>query len=892
MKIIVLDSLVQQTSPNSMMWQTNSDIPRYIIPKIFKEIQRLADLEQQGKNSVDEYIKNHHGIKMKGAEKIFKYELTDGDRILYAHSKDFPWLNNRVEDSYVLLRFSQHDTQGEAAQKFDLTKRRGYTYIKDIVKTMSDLDIDAINKSDITLDDLLTLAEILNSDDYTEWHRVYVVDSERDYSTLTLEEMDIYLSNEQGECISDFFKNPSPTLIIGGAGTGKTLIAVHLLINYVKNNHEKKACYFTQSAELRTKVNQLFKQYGDGIEENRVDFNDINEYCIKQLGLNHKSVVYTNDFLKFAESTPDIISKCSDKITPIEIWAEIRGVIKGCMSGSPHEWSRTQPLFQNVFDGGIESLVKKGFFKRLPADKKRILLVDSLEKTKARVVSDVNLSDKEKRNINKAIKYFSTFDHKKRTLTKEEYLSISEERTTVAKEYREIVWNVCMEYEKYLQANKLYDENDLIREMFKKDINENSKYSFTVIDEVQDYTELQIFFIRSLTEGNKIVFAGDEHQNINPASFSESRLSSLFYQEKIGLETKRLQKNYRCPQEIIEKTNELAELRKKVIASGKAKNEVPEVAIRASDAVPKRLTYSVSNIESCLCELIQYPKAVILVPNQNIKTLIIDKTKRLKNRIISKIGEARYKARLNSAVFTVAEIKGMEYEYVLCFDLIGTYFEAWEKMLKKVRRQTKYRYYFNLLYVAMTRAQNYLCFIDKPQAEELDWKIKFNSVRSFNTESLYFDRMSKDLAAFYEIAQELEKNGKYREALENYIIAEAEPECLYRCEYGIAIKDKDYDRAIQYAILLDSAEKITDYLNDITSPELKTLTEVYVCLKKDPLNYRFRNINISGLIENCIQEDGYREEIQKILLGSLNNALKIHKKNLSVFVSDFSHVIS
>lgn len=884
MKIIVLDSLVKQTRLDSKEWNASSNIPKYVMPKIFREIQCFAELEQQGKNSIDAYIKNHHGIKMKGVEKIYKYELTDGDRILYAHSKDFPWLNRRVEDSYVLLQYTKHDAQGEAAKKFDLTKERGYQYIKEIVDTMSKRKIDAINNSDIPLDTYVTLAEILNSDDYTEWHRVFVVDSERDYSALTLEEMDVYLSSEQGKCISDFYKNPSPTLIIGGAGTGKTLIAVHLLVDYVKNNHDSKACYFTQSPELRAKVKELFKRCGGDVEGNNVDFNDINEYCIKQLGLNHKSVIYTNDFIEYIESHNDILKKYSDKIHPIEVWAEIRGVIKGCMSGCPDEWTRTQPILQDKFDGGIESLVTKGYFKRLPFDKKRIQLADDLEKIKARVDSDVNLNDKEKKNVYKAIKYFSSFDYKKRTLTKEEYLSISEERTTIAKEFREIAWDVCMRYEEYLQNNKLYDENDLIREMLKNGIDEGSKYDLSVIDEVQDYTELQIYFIRTLTKGNKIVFAGDEHQNINPASFSESRLKSLFYQEKMGLNTKRLRMNYRCPKEIIEKTNELAELRRNVIASGKAKNEVTEEAIRESYALPNRLVYNESNIDECICELIQYPKAVILVPNQNVKAFITNKIILLQDKIISRIGDARYKVRLNNAVFTVAEIKGMEYEYVLCFDLIGIYLETWKQILTGVRQQTKYRYYFNLLYVAMTRAQKYLCFIDTSLTEKLDGIIKFHSVSKFNAEELYFDHMSQDQSSYYELAQELEKNGKYKEALDNYIIAEAEPECLYRCEYGIAKNEKNYDKAIKFALLLDSTERITDYLNDIASPELKTLAEAYVCLKKDPMNYKFRNLNISRLIEKCISDNSDRENIQKVLLSSLRNALRIHTVNLSTLI--------
>ena len=114
-------------------------------------------------------------------------------------------------------------------------------HIKEVVENMTDLDIDVVNNSDISIEDYVALADILNSDDYTAWHKVYVIADDLDYSTLTLDEMDVFLSNEQGRCITEFFEKPCPTLIIGGAGTGKTLIAVNMLINYAKDNSQKKA---------------------------------------------------------------------------------------------------------------------------------------------------------------------------------------------------------------------------------------------------------------------------------------------------------------------------------------------------------------------------------------------------------------------------------------------------------------------------------------------------------------------------------------------------------------------------------------------------------------------------------------------------------------------------
>lgn len=882
MKIIVLDSLLGQ--------KDNSAIPTYAFPKIFKELQQLSKLEKTGQNTIEQYLKNHHGIKMKGVEKIFKYELTDGDRILYAYSKDFPWLAHRIKDSLVLLRFSKHDNQGTDAKRFDLTKERGYAYIKDIVQTMTELEIDDINRSDITMEDYVALAEILNSDDYTVWHKIYVIHDDQKYSNLSLDDMDIYLSNEQDRCISEFSSNPSPTLIIGGAGTGKTLISVHLLINYIKSYSHKKACYFTQSPELRKKVVSLFKKYKDYIDGDDVDFNDINEYCIKQLGLEHSKVIYTHDFLKFLQKRPNLMAECTNNgISPIVVWTEIRGLIKGGMS---EEWKRTRSIIQDKFKGSVQPLIERGYFKRDTFNPKEISLADSLENIKTRADNDISLDSNEKANLYYALTYFSDFDYNLRVLTEEEYLSISEERSSVEKSMRPLIYNICREYEDFLINESLYDENDLVRMMFERGLSAKFKYDFSVIDEVQDYTELQIYYIRTLTEGDKIVFAGDEHQNINPASFSESRLKSLFYQEKdVDLRTVRLQKNYRCQQKIIDKVNILAEIRREAIGRGSAENEVPEEAIRSNDAKPNRLRYNSSNIESCLSTLLQYPKAVILVPDQEIKNRVLNRILQLKNKIISQIGEEKFKARLDSAVFTVAEIKGVEYEYVLCYNLIGSYVSNWTEILKGVHQQTKYRYFFNLLYVAMTRAQQYLCFVDQNLSDGLEARFDLELVNSFNAKQLNFERLSTTSTEWYEQAQELEKNGKYKEALGMYKAANAEQSCLYRCSYYINIAEKDYNMAAEYALLLNSSEMVKDYLDDITSPGLKLLAESYISLIENPLSYEFKKLNISNLIETCIQED-HQKEVQKVILSTLQEALRINAEKLVEFSYDLKDSIN
>ncbi len=860
MKIVVLDSLLKQTE--------NSNTPTNVIPKILGEIQRLAELERLGRNSVDQYLQNHHGIKMKGGEKIRKYELTDGDRILYASSDDLPWLSNRIESSYVLLRFSKHDDQGSAARKFDLSRERGYTYIKEIVEKMSDLEIDAVNDTEISMEDYVALAEILNTD-YSLWHTVYVVE-DKDYRNLSLDEMNFMLSSEQHQHIIDFLAKPRPTLIIGGAGTGKTLIAVHLLIDYVKENRQKKTCYFTQSPELRRKVKELFAYYGHDVTDESVAFEDINEFCVSRLGLKHSQTVYTREFLSFIENNPVILEKCQDNgITPIVVWTEIRGLIKGGMS---RDWSRTGPMPQNRFTGSIQSLVKRGYFTRDSADKKKIILTEGVTEAKKRLAHDGELSPTEKKNVQLAIEYFSRFDPDIRMMPEREYLEISDERSSVERDTRSLVWDICRQYDDYLVGNGLYDENDLIRMMFGKGLDAFPKYNLTVIDEVQDYSELQLFFIKALTEGNKIVFAGDEHQNINPASFSESRLKSLFFNEKRQkLTVKRLRMNFRCQEEIIKSTNALAEIRRSTIGSGSAENEEPEVAQRQYDALPIRLACSDVNVASCVCELMRYPKAVILVPDTRTKERVRKIIEQSKDDIISSIGEEKYDARMGNAVFTVAEIKGVEYEYVLCYDLIGTYINVWQTILAGVHQQTKYRFYFNLLYVAMTRAQNYLCFVDSWLSEELDKWMGFRPIDSFDADQLYLSRLGMSEKDWYDQAVNLEKNGKYWEALKMYEAAKAEPKCFHRCNYYIAIEEKEFDRAVVYAILLDAPEMISEYLSDVESPELEFLARAYIRLKNEPEKYDFRKANLSRLIQTCIPED-MQPAVTGIILGTLRTA--------------------
>lgn len=873
MRIIVLDTLINQTK--------DVGLPAHTVKSIFSEFQRLKELESD-ENSLQAYLLKQNGKKMQGAQYIFKYRLNDGDRILYTYSEHLPWLKAETENSMVLLRYSKHDNQGEDAKKINREKRTGYYPINEVADSLAEMGFD---ESDIRPEDIDAWRELF-TESFHNHHLAYVISDDNEYNSLSADEKEVILSSEQSECISNFNNNPGPTLIIGGAGSGKTLIAVHILIDAAKTYSNERLCYFTQSQALRNKVTGLFKLYGHGISDDRISFLDINDYCISCLNLKHKEFVRTEDFLQFLSSDPEA-NEIKDRsgLSGMEIWTDIRGVIKGGLSS---EWTRTVAIPQENFQKGfgskaLKELLEAGYLRRATENKKKIELVDNVAKTIKRAAKDDSLSNEGSNALQMALDYFSNVDPNIKMISENEYAAVLEEQTTVDKAKRSEVWKICELYQRYLDQNGLYDENDLVRWMLAKGQAPDEKFDLSVVDEVQDYTELQIYLIRKLTAGYKIVFAGDEHQNINPASFSESRLKSLFYKEnRKRLTVVRLRKNFRCQRCIIEVTNALAEMRKELIATGSVENEEPESAIQSINAYPNRLQYSADNLDAIITALIKYPKAVILVPNEDAKKQTHDRIKALKKDIVKEIGEERYTARENSVVYTVAEIKGMEYEYVLCLDLISIYKEIWWMILSAGRKQTKYRYYFNLLYVAMTRAQKFLCFIDQETVDGLEEELCLNMVDCFSKEALFINELRSDDSDWLEQAIALEKEGKYREALQYYKQAKARPECAYRCNYWLARESRDFDTAGKYSLLLDSPEDYPIFMNDIDEPATKNLLEVYLFLRGDRTDHLFHKPNVSQLIDRCYEafDDDEISQARRVVLNVLSKATQNSVKNL------------
>lgn len=278
-------------------------------------------------------------------------------------------------------------------------------------------------------------------------------------------------------------------------------------------------------------------------------------------------------------------------------------------------------------------------------------------------------------------------DLTKRSISLKDYLNLSSKYSTLDMDSRMLFYEICEKYNCWLKDNNLFDLNDLSLLLLKKEI----QFDFIIIDEVQDLTELQIFALTSLVKNKENLFlAGDIHQMINATFFNFERMKNLFYSKynkKVNI--KILSKNYRSCKKIVDLANYFAELRSLYIGN-LGSDDYKEIAIQKNGEV------NLTGINFSLLEKAQNDaNTAIVVPDNKIKANLLEQ---LENK---------------HRVFTIQEIKGLEYSNIICYNLSSTYQLQWEKIFSKATKyDQKYRKYFNIFYVGITRAQENLIIME------------------------------------------------------------------------------------------------------------------------------------------------------------------------------------
>lgn len=368
--------------------------------------------------------------------------------------------------------------------------------------------------------------------------------------------------------------------------------------------------------------------------------------------------------------------------------------------------------------------------------------------------------------------------YKKVLMDKEEYLSLKPEYSSYKD--KEKAYELARRYQNWIEQEKeIYDDNDLARECIEKiDNGEIEKFDFIIVDEIQDLTEKQIYMFYKLVKNSKnVFFVGDYNQTVNATYFNTHRIKSLFTVNEEEFNEYKLDLNYRSSKEIVKLAQRINELRIEKLYKDR-KNDYKERYIKSKEIEnykPILLKRGKVNKEKVLSVADDRHYAAIVVPDE------IEKKKLLKER--NEDGK-------KSKIMTVAEIKGIEKDVVVCYNMISRNNDIWDEIVELngekegFEKQFLYRPYFNKLYVAITRARKQVCFY-----EENDCKIfellekQVEKLNEFDENRLNLNVKSTS-SNYINSGLNYEKASNYEEAIHEYEKSSSPNKDLYikRCE--------------------------------------------------------------------------------------------------------------
>lgn len=340
----------------------------------------------------------------------------------------------------------------------------------------------------------------------------------------------------------------------------------------------------------------------------------------------------------------------------------------------------------------------------------------------------------------------SLYNGKTYFLELEQYKNMPNSYSIFSEEEKNELYRFALNYQKWLEQNNNYDENDLAVKMINKAENNFEQYDFIVVDEVQDLSELQLYMISKLVKNkDNIIWAGDFNQTVTPTFFNFSRLSNIYYSDyKTKMVEYTLTKNFRTSNEINKLINYVSDYRKKLIS---AKEEYKEKSLRKGQK-PIIISPNSENLISILKNISDKMYCAMIVCDESDKQKLINIYPECKSRI-----------------FTVYEIKGLEYKNIYCYNILSYHHNAWKKILDGMAKNDESkRYYFNLFYVAISRAREILgIYEDKIDTLDNCFFDNCTKIENASSENICTSEKSLNIDIEKEI-ERLEKSGNYKQA--------------------------------------------------------------------------------------------------------------------------------
>ncbi len=478
-------------------------------------------------------------------------------------------------------------------------------------------------------------------------------------------------------------------LVQGVAGSGKTNVCVEKIVYCACRNYRGAVLYTTFSrgllSETRERV-QLFSKNIDGFisayESGNVIF----------LDRDHKKAVENKLGILFSvDEDGEIISSLKRVSTFLK---------------EKVDYLLIEDIYGNMFD--IKRVAGESvFLKEYLGSGNNYRLSGALEKIK-HISSEIIYKE-----IYGMIFGKYELDEPRDMLERKEYIEARKDSFTPRE--CDVIYSIAVDYSDFLKKRSYTDNNLMSREILSKV--STPKYSVGVIDEVQDFTQVNLCLMKKLCR--KLFCVGDALQMINPSYFNFGYLKRLMYGDITGVN--QLTHNYRSTQRIEKIAQKLGEMNMQrfgthsfVLKGESVASPLPSAAVLVND---KSFVYSLGDK--------RFENITVVVASQKKKEEL--------KKVLGKM-----------EILTVAEAKGLERNTVILADVLSDNADKWRYLhnmslnRKTADENSVFRYYFNLFYVGISRARQYLFVVESDYPE------------SFNT--LFkecFEKKNKDGALAY-----------------------------------------------------------------------------------------------------------------------------------------------
>ena len=489
----------------------------------------------------------------------------------------------------------------------------------------------------------------------SEFNKLYLISNVSNVNLPRLNEV-------QRSLVETVDKN---VLVQGVAGSGKTNICIDKIIYTACRNYSGKVLYTTFSRGLLADTKLKVSLYKQDLEQVLQAYKTGN---IIFLDSNHKKALENRLGIYFFSDDDN------------EIFAKLKRVVSYLDNNV--DYLLIEDMYRNQF--GESAFVGQEYF------------LNSYSKNLANHQLEKNFSKLAKyskeiiyKEIYGMIMGFCDIATGNIMLTLEEY--VSKRENSFSRMEAEAIYQIALDFKKHCEKQGLKDNNIASKELMES-IKKDFEYSLVIIDEVQDFTQVNLMLFRKLSL--KMFCVGDALQMINPAYFSFGYLKNLMY-EKDVTDVKTLSHNYRNSAKIEEIIDALADINKAefgthnfVVKGESVDSGVRTEAVFVSDA---------NFINKVARE--KFDNFTFVVASDEEK-------KKLKKTI------------KNQEVLTVSEIKGLERPTVIVYNILSSNRDKWEYLdrvkvaHKQADENSVFRYYYNLFYVGVSRAKQNIFVIE------------------------------------------------------------------------------------------------------------------------------------------------------------------------------------